>query len=510
MILKIKNIIFTQLYFVLLFLSFIISTSSGKTYYLDSNFGNNNNSGVLESEAWKSISKINNHIFSPGDSILLRAGCSWRDELRISSSGTKKNPIVISSYGYGNNPKILGSSKILKWEMIGKNLWKSELEKDIGCIWYLNKNDEISWGIKKDNPNNVVSNFHYYSDTTSLVIYSVSAPNSNDLKIEASVREFGIVSGWYNNAKDFILIENLEILFTINSNIRAVGSKGWIIQDCILHHSGNTDESDGQGIQFEGEEGIFRNNHLFENGQHGIYISAFGNAPINSIIIEKNKVYNNYHTGIDIMNLGGGENGLKNITIRYNFVYDNENHNGKEIGIQLLAYPPGKIINSNIYYNIVHNINGIAFAIFPETDSISIFNNTAYEPESACFLIEGDSSNISLFNNIGVGNKYYNIISIYNTKNKIINNNIWYRRAGIIASVENKEFRKLQEYIKYTGFDRQSYNQDPAFVNASKFNFNLSKHSICIENGIEHKVQSDFFGNPVKGQPDIGAIEFSE
>jgi hypothetical protein len=366
----------------------------------------------------------------------------------------------------------------------------------------------ISWGIKKQSIRNLNSQFDFFINSKSLYIYSKSDPNL--LNIEASVRDFGIISGWYDNGRSNINISDFEIFFTKNANLRNIKSNKWKIENIISHHSGAIDESDGQGIQIEGSNNFISNCKLYENGQHGIFISSFGNAEVNNVIVEKNIVYNNYHTGIDIMNLGGGKSGLSNIIIRYNKVYDTQDHKGKEIGIQLLAYSPGKITNAKIYYNIVYNIKGIAFAIFPEVDTVLIANNTAYDPESACFLLDGGNASITCKNNIGVGNLYYTIISMHEAKNKILNNNLWYGNTNIIASVGEKEFVNWENYIVSTGFDKESLNNNPKFLDPSNSNFGLKQNSKCINNGAELGFTHDFYGNQIIDKPDIGAVEFIE
>lgn len=68
------------------------------TYYIDSINGDDANSGTSENNAWKTI---NNHEweFVPGTKVLFRRGGVYEMEVVLTASGTKENPIVISSYG---------------------------------------------------------------------------------------------------------------------------------------------------------------------------------------------------------------------------------------------------------------------------------------------------------------------------------------------------------------------------------------------------------------------------
>ncbi|MFK7692228.1 fibronectin type III domain-containing protein [Paenibacillus sp. HJGM_3] len=76
------------------------------TYYIDSADGNDSNNGTSEATAWRSLSKVNNRNFLPGDRILFKSGGSWSGSLKLKSSGSDANPIVVSKYGDGPAPVI--------------------------------------------------------------------------------------------------------------------------------------------------------------------------------------------------------------------------------------------------------------------------------------------------------------------------------------------------------------------------------------------------------------------
>jgi hypothetical protein len=78
---------------------------TGRTYYVDT-AGNNQNSGTSAGEPWKDFAAINQHTFSPGDSLLLKRGCVWHEELRINGAGSAQQFITLAAYGDGARPKI--------------------------------------------------------------------------------------------------------------------------------------------------------------------------------------------------------------------------------------------------------------------------------------------------------------------------------------------------------------------------------------------------------------------
>ena len=84
-----------------------VTTTAGKTFYVDATNGNDNNDGTSPATAWQSIEKVNNTTFFPGSQILLKAGESWTGMLWPKGSGAEGSPIILSSYGTGDRPRIL-------------------------------------------------------------------------------------------------------------------------------------------------------------------------------------------------------------------------------------------------------------------------------------------------------------------------------------------------------------------------------------------------------------------
>ena len=69
------------------------------TYYIDNVSGKDTADGKSFSTAWQSLRKVNQTIFSGGDSILFKSTGAWAGTLSPKGSGSAGNPVVISSYG---------------------------------------------------------------------------------------------------------------------------------------------------------------------------------------------------------------------------------------------------------------------------------------------------------------------------------------------------------------------------------------------------------------------------
>lgn len=78
----------------------------GNTYYLDSENGDNSNSGMSPDEAWKDLNGFAGctEPLKGGDTVLFRAGCTFECEVTLTLACTEDAPFVISSYGEGERP----------------------------------------------------------------------------------------------------------------------------------------------------------------------------------------------------------------------------------------------------------------------------------------------------------------------------------------------------------------------------------------------------------------------
>jgi hypothetical protein len=81
------------------------SSMPGTTYYVDCT-GSDGNDGLSPASAWATLSKADAAVLKPGDSLLLKRGCTFTTKLTAKWNGTAASPIVIDAYGSGSNPLI--------------------------------------------------------------------------------------------------------------------------------------------------------------------------------------------------------------------------------------------------------------------------------------------------------------------------------------------------------------------------------------------------------------------
>ena len=117
----------------IIFLLFLIPfiAKGGNNYY----FSNSGSDSYTSTQAknpstpWKSIAKLNSFFasLSPGDSVLFKAGEVFYGAIIVGRSGSSGLPIVISSYGIGAIPVIIGTTTPSSWSSVGTNIYQTNI-----------------------------------------------------------------------------------------------------------------------------------------------------------------------------------------------------------------------------------------------------------------------------------------------------------------------------------------------------------------------------------------------
>ena len=78
-----------------------------RTYYLDADGGDDSNAGTSPESAWATLAKAGSVTFTPGEQLLLQCGDTFDGKLVFDDeNGTAGLPIVVASYGSGGRPVI--------------------------------------------------------------------------------------------------------------------------------------------------------------------------------------------------------------------------------------------------------------------------------------------------------------------------------------------------------------------------------------------------------------------
>ncbi|MFN3410031.1 MAG: right-handed parallel beta-helix repeat-containing protein [Limisphaerales bacterium] len=95
-----------------LFLLLAVTALPAADYFVDSESGNDTHSGTAPGQAWRSLARVNDHVFQPGDRLLFRAGSRFTGQLAPRGSGTAERPIRIGQYDDGPLPRLDGHGEV--------------------------------------------------------------------------------------------------------------------------------------------------------------------------------------------------------------------------------------------------------------------------------------------------------------------------------------------------------------------------------------------------------------
>lgn len=522
----------------ILFLLFVLHTgcttnNQSKIYYISPN-GDDNNTGLTKSCAWKSLERINRDTFQPGNTILFESGGVWNGQLRPLGSGERGKRITISSYGKGNKPVInIGESAGAGIKLIGQSWWEIRgIEITSGAPPQLGvRREGIS--VKAEREDSIAG--ITVADCYIHDIWGQVGGSASSTMIEIS------------RAADDVIVENNTIQRCDKIGIRISGRNNIIVRGNYLENLG------GDGIIVDGPyRGIIEKNiasqtclrtgdPFLNTGEDKRYdwwphTAAIWMSHAKETVMQFNEVY---HTGRQSGN-GDGQAydfdfGCENCILQYNYSRDNAGF---------------LLIMDNTHKNVArYNISENDIKLRP-TQLVTMFCDTTEQNmiHNNVFYVDHGTSDITYY----YGDEYGPMKGKgKKDKGKLgahFRNNIFYatgqgRFRTVYAlgdSLNSAEYRKLEDFHQLppseygTRFfnnvyfgpwknglpdDPQKLIADPMFVSPGSGKYGLSSltgymlksGSPCFDNSVPVEVEGnihDFYGNPLKNYPtDIGVYE---
>ena len=556
---KISNII--------LFLSLFLFTTlqlSATTYYVDSSWGDDSSLGTSISNPWQTITKINNHSFQPGDSILFKKGAIWKERLVFPSSGNSFIPIVVGSYGEGEQPIITGVNNYAGWDdtntwsLIGSNIWSREQLANPQRMWIDSKEvlrNEIidsldgtrymwAWENSKlyiYSDGNPATTFNLIEVNVFLDVVRIENKNSiifQDIEIQGGYGFAFAILGCSN-----IIVENCGIGSYSRQGIQirdynGISSTFIKIDNCVLDSKFNfsygKNKGIDDGIQIAGGANncIVKESIIKDFGHAGIYLKSLHSSDNG---VYDNKIFSNYITGENVTYQRGiGTDGyedkcrdneffynvIKNTTVR-NQINGNNNwiHHNIIDGIKnspVKSYATAQGFDLQAYgTDLVCHDNKIDNNLIMNCDEAGIYFRGNGNAKSNNYI----RNNIIL--NCGINSKAgYDNIGIVIENRTTIETNYFYNNS-VFNGDENEPVIFLRgNYITVEQFNGQTVTtdvaldniqKDPLFEISDSSLFLLAKNSPCIDRGIDVGLEQDYYGNEIyNGEaPDIGIHEYS-
>ena len=284
------NKFFRSLIILLILIAVLATKGFGKTYYVDSSVGNDNNDGLSPSTAWQTINKINNFVFVSMDTISFKCGDRFAGYTLIPNNDS----LTFNSYGSGDKPIIDGQGTMNCVTMSYKTNIKFE-------------NIKFVYGFPRDiafNNNNFITIESCNIDScsgTNIYHQNIYTGQGSHLIIRNSTISYaGAITGGghgiYIDGTDNTTLEYDTLLSNMNDNIRiAYGydnpyyTDSLIVRYCVIKYAGDENISDDGSRYSKFYYNVFENEtkswseniSLFSSSGY----SASGNQYFNNTII---------------------------------------------------------------------------------------------------------------------------------------------------------------------------------------------------------------------------------
>jgi hypothetical protein len=459
------------------FFGWITDTHAAKFYI--SPQGNDLNSGTSPLKAWKTIDKVNDTMFFPGDHILFQGGKDFTGSLFFDSSvaGTSTQPITISSYGIGRaNIRPGLDNGFLAYNAAGYSLKNINF---IGAGRTINTSDGILF--YNDLPKNRKLNYVRIEgvDVSGFGLWGIALGGGRgksgfrDVRItKTTVHDnsdgilfwgvFSTNSTMYANQNVYIghtkVYNNHGIPglpYNTGNGILVSDTNGGIIERCVAHHNGRFNTAVG--------------------GPVGIW--AWDS---NKITIQFNESYSNRTASSAD---GGGfdlDGGLTNSIMQYNYSHDNDG-----AGFLLAQFDDARPFYGNtVRYNISQNDgrkNGYGgITVWNGGSGIKnsrIYNNTVYmsPPTSgspAAISILSPTQDVHVRNNIFITKGGLKLASVASGQKGILfqGNNYWSSGGSFAIKWGPNTYTSLSSWRNSTGQEKiggvnSGFNVDPRLTN---------------------------------------------
>lgn len=230
--------------FTVLTASLVATQVHAAVYYVDSVNGSDSSSGLSTSSPWRTLGKVSNSSIKPGDSVLLRCGRTWREQLTIRFSGTSSSPITIGSYSTGDKPIICGADVFSSgWVNIGSNKWyHSSVSSDPDQVLF----NDIR-GTRKSSAGYLTTSRDWYYDAGTDRVYVYATTNPANLTVEVGIRNSAVKFNGY----DYVVVEDLQFEKTRHALVTFDnGSAYCAVRDCTFLQGPTGETSDSASVLY--------------------------------------------------------------------------------------------------------------------------------------------------------------------------------------------------------------------------------------------------------------------
>lgn len=510
----------------------------GTVYYVDNVLGNDDNSGTSQNSAWKSLSKVNSVVYSPGDQILFKSGGVWNGRVLPQGSGEAGKPIIIGKYGGDALPIINGASAFYDGFFEGSTILLYNQEYyEIYDLSITNKPDQTMascfgiWVVAEDygTANHFVVDGCYFSKITSNTRSNIN----NTLKYNSVVDNYTRNSGINGSAVKFtalvgskkiptkfngVYITNNEVANTELTAIN-IGSdwgdhqvSGWVVDqeeavnstniriaNNVIYGTGaavtlfNVDGSKGDGVVVE--------NNVCWNNDNGHSFWVMWSASTVDLVYRGNEIF-----GMD--QNSGADDGIFDAdgqSVGTVFEYNYTHHNAGPVYIPCnIEWDDADFADAYVRscvwrYNISFNDNwrglrgkGTVYAD-KGAENTYFYNNLIVTDSYDVLVFDLGDINLHLYNNIFYNLETYRKAEVScrwdsaGISNADVSNNVFYGIDKYISMVSNEN---TTVYTTYSDFADSGINAKNNIISDPKL-YIPSLPTIDGENGNKSALTGD-------------------
>lgn len=452
-------------------------------FYIDAVSGNDTNSGTSLTTPWKTLAKLSTQPLVPGDKIYIKAGSRFSGAdalLTLNGSGSADAPIIVSTYGAGNRPRLDGEGKVenvvslFNQEYITlEGLEITNLHPDYEQSFELNGNTNRSTSLRAVNVSAKNYGIVHSIQIKNLYIHDINgnlaAKWNGGIFFDVQADTAGGVLLGIPTKYDGILIEGCTIEKVDRSAIKLVSS-GWANQSLVnspslpIHWYPSTNivvrenrihQVGGDGITVRDSEGALIEYNLVTDCryQNTGYNAGIWPFQATKTVVQYNEVARTHGTqdgqGLDCDHLSAYT------VMQYNYSHDNQG------GFMLImnGFPHTA---PTIRYNISQNDKDKTFEFSRGTPAgTMIYNNTIYSDS----LLTGRGGVFDMANSVaGTGNREFYVF-----------NNLFYFPSGqaFYCGEANNTKAKIKLYnnayyggISVPAEEGKAITSDPKLTNA--------------------------------------------
>lgn len=510
--------------FLALILLLIVSCKGGsQQYYVDSDNGDDSNSGRSPEKAWASLEKVNSMEFKAGDQLLFKSGTEFFGQLEPKGIGTGEAPIQINRYGEGKNPAIHGNGEDLHTLLLHNvEYW------EVRNLEITNTGKERAAGRR-----GVIVKAEDFGDCHHIILDSLEIHHVNGSLVKSDGGGSAIL--WQNSGDSVktrfigLQITNCHLHHCERNGINSRGytnRKEWHPSLNVVVRNNLLEQIPGDGIVPIGTEGALIEYNVMrdcpdilshEEAAAGIWPWSADNT-----MIQFNEV-SGHKAKWDGQGFDSDWN-CQNTIIQYNYSHDNYGgfllvcNNGSNVHTDRNIGTTNTIVRYNVSVNDgIRPYETERRSWFAPTMHISgpvedtkIYNNVFIIPEKS--LEENDRTVVEMDNWGGPW-----------PENTFFANNIVYADEKADFFFDGDKGTQFTHncfigHFESLPADPAAIFEDPQFVDVSARgegfevlkNFMLQKTSPCKDAGIaiENNGGQDLFGNPLEGKTTIGVHEF--